>query len=222
MFLTQARIRSETLGASAPLLMPKREGDRTRAAYRLISGLMSSKENTRRDFLWREESPGIFFILSEREPEGSLPLFEITVSSFEPSFSAGERVGFRLRASPSVKRSQGPGKPAKRHDLIMDALHSLPTSERGDRRPTIIQIEGQRWLARQGSMHGFAPDSDYLRICRYRNIAVPQSAERSAEVSTLDFEGNLLIQDPDLFFQAVRSGVGGAKSFGCGLMLLSA
>lgn len=221
LFIIQARVRSEILGAIAPLLIPAREGDRTRSAYRLISGLMSPKESVPRDFLWREESPGVFTILSGREPDGFLPLFDVDVRPFEPRFSAGERVGFRLRASPSVTRSQGAGKPAKRHDVIMDALHLLPTSERAVRRPTVIQTEGFGWLARQGDMHGFVPDSDHLHVYRYRHIAVPQSADRSAEICTLDLEGIISVQAPDLFLQAVRSGIGGGRSFGCGLMLLS-
>lgn len=209
------------LGLISPLLIPAGEGDRARVAYRLVAGLLSTDKSIKRDFLWREESPGAFTILSVREPEGCLPLFDIDVTFFEPRFGADERRSFRLRASPSVKRSEGPDKPTKRHDIIMDALRLFPHSERADRRPAVIQTKGYEWLARQGDLYGFALDDGHLQIQRYRQIAIPQSSEKMAELCTLDYEGSLYVRDPDLLLRAVTLGIGGGKAFGCGLMLLS-
>ncbi|MCI0421919.1 MAG: type I-E CRISPR-associated protein Cas6/Cse3/CasE [Acidobacteria bacterium] len=43
---------------------------------------------------------------------------------------------------------------------------------------------------------------------------------KKIELSTLDFEGVLLVTEPDRFLRALLSGIGPAKAFGCGLMLV--
>lgn len=39
-------------------------------------------------------------------------------------------------------------------------------------------------------------------------------------LATLEFSGVLAIRNPDLLLDVVRKGVGPAKGFGCGLLLL--
>lgn len=53
----------------------------------------------------------------------------------------------------------------------------------------------------------------------YQWHALPQK-KRDAGFSTVDFEGEIEVTDTDLFTKALFDGIGPAKGFGCGLMLV--
>jgi CRISPR system Cascade subunit CasE len=48
----------------------------------------------------------------------------------------------------------------------------------------------------------------------------PSQEEKAIRLSTLDFDGVLRVTDPDLFQKIILQGLGPAKGFGCGLMLV--
>lgn len=43
---------------------------------------------------------------------------------------------------------------------------------------------------------------------------------RGIALSTLDFEGELSVTDPEIFLPALLKGISSAKAFGCGLVLV--
>ena len=54
----------------------------------------------------------------------------------------------------------------------------------------------------------------------YLRRRIVRESGPSVSFSTLDFEGALTVNDPDLFLASVRRGFGKAKAWGCGLMLI--
>ena len=53
----------------------------------------------------------------------------------------------------------------------------------------------------------------------YRNHPIPEKRDR-ARFTSVDMSGELEVKDPERFKELLKSGIGPAKGFGCGLMLI--
>lgn len=219
--LSRAQLRRDApVAALAGLLVPTEGGARAGAAHRLVWALFADGPERRRDFLWREEGPGRFLILSARPPANPHGLFDLDgPKPFEPALAPGDRLGFLLRANPVVSRGAERGVRGKRHDVVMDALHAVPSGERAGLRQAAIVEAGRAWLARQGAVHGFEPEAE-VAVDGYEQVRVPRQGARPAIFGQLDFEGRLTVRDPAAFLPALAAGFGRARAFGCGLMLI--
>lgn len=215
-------------------------------AHQALWSLFSRGPEQKRDFLFRAEEAGgrpTFLVLSAHRPDppadGS---WLVEPKPFEPSLRAGQRLGFRLRASPVVRREEkvdgtAPGR-VLRHDVVMD----LTTTMKRDGRPLPeltdrIASAGTAWLEKQGARAGFRlveavvesigedglledRPRPALRVEGYRQHRIARRGSSPIRFSTLDFEGLLEVSDPEAFLAHVRAGFGPQKAFGCGLMLL--
>jgi CRISPR system Cascade subunit CasE len=61
-------------------------------------------------------------------------------------------------------------------------------------------------------------DEDRLRVDGYSTWR--QHGGTGIALTTLDFEGVLEVVDPGSFLSSLLGGIGPAKAFGCGLMLI--
>lgn len=83
----------------------------------------------------------------------------------------------------------------------------------------------EKWLSDKGKKSGFiiAKDEKRKRIKfqaeGYRWHAIPRKG-RSAGFSSADFQGEIQVTDPMQFVDTLFNGIGSAKAFGCGLMLV--
>ena len=113
MFLSRARLRADSsVQAIAPLLLPDgRSMPDCWQTHRLVWSLMSDEPDRARDFLWREEQPGAFLILAPRPADAGGGLFDVESKPWEPALRVGDRLGFMLRANPTVARGNSPGCP---------------------------------------------------------------------------------------------------------------
>lgn len=226
--------------------------------HRLLWDLFDRADTAR--FLFREENSAeqlgtgrplpLYYVLSAALPSQQSPLFEVQTKPFAPVLRAGDMLGFRLRANPTVARRVAGAKNSRRHDVAMDAQrHWLHTAcaerqlalsgKKGDVKAALLahpdyqgkagvdRLENElaeavaaanhRWLAERAEQHGFKPAS--VQATGYRWNALPEKG-RDAGFSSLDYEGVLTVTDPERFVQALGSGIGPAKAFGCGLMLI--
>lgn len=212
--------RDAPTAALAPLLLPSDGQARTAASHHLVWALFSDGPDRRRDFLWREEAPGRFLALSDRPPNPLHDLFEIDSKDFAPALSAGDRLGFALRANAVVARKAEGAKRGVRHDVVMDALHAVPKgAARQAQRPEAVIQAGRAWLARQGEADGFSPDAE-VAVDGYETIRIPRAGLPPIRFGRLDFEGALTVTDPTRFLASLAQGFGRARAFGCGLMLI--
>jgi CRISPR system Cascade subunit CasE len=214
-------------------------------AHQALWRLFGRGPDDKREFLYRAVECGArpaFLVLSASSPavDGG-GLWSIETRPFAPVLRPGQRLGFRLRASPVVRRSEGAdGKPerVRRHDVVMDRKKRLAAN--GQSAPVstdLIRDAGRDWLAAQASRSGFRLTTvqqevigedglldevaaPAVRIDGYRQHRILRRGERPVTFSTLDFEGVLEVVDPPAFLAKVVQGVGPQKAFGCGLMLL--
>lgn len=227
-YLSRARLKSETnLAALAPILVPSEEGARIGASHRLVWSLFADGPKRKRDFLWHEEAPGAFLILSTREPSDPHGFFELEAKSFEPRLATGDRLAFFLRANPVVTTSKPDANRGRRHDIVMAAIHSVVPGERARRRaaalgwteddPECIPRPPIAWIERQGRTAGFKLEQ--AAVLAYRQIRIPRSEapkprRDDIRFATVDLEGTLVVVEPDRFQAAIRRGFGKAKAFG--------
>jgi len=83
----------------------------------------------------------------------------------------------------------------------------------------------EKWVVRQGQRHGFSLAKDDNKQCKLQNSAYrwqPLKADKGIKsgFSSVDFVGDLEITDVVQFTKALFGGIGRAKAFGCGLLLI--
>ncbi|MCX7801225.1 MAG: type I-E CRISPR-associated protein Cas6/Cse3/CasE [Fimbriimonadales bacterium] len=116
---------------------------------------------------------------------------------YEPRLAVGQRLAFRLQARPAVKRRLEDGA-SKRRDCRTDE-------------------ERLEWLRRKGALHGFVVESVGLTL-----LSIPQiKGSRSASCGAVQFDGVLVVTDPERLAEALRVGIGQQKAFGFGLLSLA-
>ncbi|GLW59744.1 type I-E CRISPR-associated protein Cas6/Cse3/CasE [Hydrogenophilus thermoluteolus] len=189
--------------------------------HQMLWRLFDPAPDTKRDFLYRRDvhlGRPRYFILSRRPPVNPLGLWHIDPPKpFEPKLQAGQKLAFLLRANPVVRRDR------ERHDIVMDkkkriGWKSLPPEERPPL-PELIHRAGLDWLSGQGKRHGFNIDHGAVRVDGYCQHHTRRGGH-AIHFSTLDFTGLLTVTDPELFRKALFQGIGPAKAFGCGLLLV--
>lgn len=220
-FLSRVRLRRDApIAALARVLVPSAEEQRVGVSHRLLWTLFGDKPERTRDFLWREAEPGLFYVLSGRAPFDQHGLFDIDPPKpFQPALRVGDRLRFALRANATVARSPGRGQRGKPCDVVMDALYRSSKEARAEQRSIQVNQAGKKWLARQGSVHGFGFQDTEVTVGAYQVMRIEHRGS-PVRAGVLDFEGVLEVVEPGAFVTAVLQGFGRSKSFGCGLMLL--
>jgi len=200
--------------------------------HKLIWNLFSDGPDRRRDFLYRYEAVDgwpTFYTVSEREPNDPSDLWEIHSKQYTPKISKGERLAFSLRVNP-IRSKRDANDRQQRHDVVMDAktrirFNRLPHQQR-PHVATLIQEAGLAWLKDRDVAYGFlVEDHKETPTVRADGYVLHRLFKREATkpitFSTLDFNGILTVTDADVFIkECLYKGIGPAKGFGCGLMMI--
>ena len=189
--------------------------------HQMLWQLFEPDPDAERDFLYRREirhGRPRYFLLSRRPPVNSLGLWRIDPPRhFAPRLRTGQRLAFSLRVNPVVTRD------GKRHDVVMDHKHRIGwKAMKPAERPPLQQViheAGSDWLHKRAGKHGFEIEPELLQVEGYHQHQ-SRRGKRVIRFSTLDFAGLLCVTDPEAFSAMLTRGIGPAKSFGCGLMLI--
>jgi len=193
--------------------------------YHLHQALWNLFENdpgAERDFLYRQEQidqAPTFLLLSRREPADQDGCWEIETKPYQPSLQVGDRLGFSVRINPVVARRDENGK-QHRHDVVMDRKKTL--KEAGDitAQAEIVQQAIEEWFAARATRSGFELTDAGLLTEGYQQHRLSRGKGRPIQFSTVDCSGQLKVTDPESFLAVVLNGMGPAKAFGCGLLLI--
>lgn len=215
-----SRLKIGSLPPDTPQLW-RAQGD-AYALHHLVWSLFSDGPDRRRDFLYRHEGD-LVYAVSARPPQNAWAGPALAYKPYAPQIEPGMRLYFSLRANPIVSRRDELGR-QHRHDVVMEAKHKL-RQESGQplniTQTELVRQTGLRWLETRapGAGFSFAPDS--LRVEGYRQHQFgKRGSSRQVSLSTLDFEGLLTVTEPTRFLEVLFNGLGPAKGFGCGLMLV--
>ena len=231
LYLTRAALDREARAAAlAPLLDPP-DPDRALDAHHRLIWMLFPGRNAVRDFLWRADGRGRFFILSHREPVQSDLFRPLETTDFSPLLASGDRLGFVLRANATkdrrVPKTECGRRPDRRVDLVMDALHKARgqsvlgpgrMSERPGLRMKLADQVAADWLAAQGARGGFALER--MRVEDYSVRQFSRFEKSRVTFGLLDVSGILSVKEPNTFLATLGAGLGRARAFGCGLMLI--
>ena len=231
LYLTRAVLDREAGAAAlAPLLDPPDPDRALDAHHRLIWSLFPGR-NAKRDFLWRANGNGRFFILSHREPVQTDLFRPLETADFSPLLTPGDRLAFVLRANATkdrrVRKTACDRRPDRRVDLVMNALHKTPgqsvlgsggISERPSLRMKLADQVASDWLAAQGARGGFVLERVQVEDYSVRRIS--RSGKGRVTFGLLDVSGIVSVGEPDTFLATLGTGIGRARAFGCGLMLI--
>jgi CRISPR system Cascade subunit CasE len=167
------------------------------------------EEDERQGFLFRVEvrSPGrpVRLLLQSRETPGSAAGVHILgTRRLNPSPAAGQTLAFLLTANPirTIKDAERDAKPGK--------------SSVSCRVPLLSDEERLAWLRRKlkGAAEVLATTVTPHEPIYFRK------GRQGGKLVMATFEGRLKVLEPDRLRKCIRNGVGPAKGFGCGLMLL--
>lgn len=187
--------------------------------HQMIWMAFSDNQDRKRDFLYRIEhsdKPPVVYAVSERSPFQSTRFWSIETKKYQPQIFIGLQLGFQLRANPTFKRE------GKRHDVVMDNKINIK-KEAGNKSNTriseIMYTAGQEWLTSKSIKNGFQVCQ--LRVDGYRQHRLyKNNGRQEIKYSTIDFTGILTVVDKELFLKSLFQGVGPAKGFGCGLLMV--
>ena len=155
----------------------------------------------------------ILLVQSEKEPDwpklGSpngyhLPDGPNNPKAFNPTFRPGQRLLFRLRANPTVKRYCAAKDCSKRVGLLKEE-------------------EQRRWLDRKAEEGGFKVLAANVTSEGKIGGKIRQPDQKTHDLCLLAvrFDGLLQVADPDRFLAALQKGVGSGKGLGFGLLSLA-
>jgi len=165
------------------------------------------RNGQQRDFLSRIDAKagGVqVYLLSPTEP--TPPNWgDWQTKLVQPAFLDHEQYAFELRANPTVCRVVRSDDGGRRRNGQRTAIRDDP---------------GLRdWIQRKSQCAGFALEAVTHAAPIDQYLHKP-GQRRSAKHVCVDYRGRLRVTDPEAFKAAYRQGIGPAKAFGFGLLLL--
>lgn len=190
--------------------------------------LFDTDPDASRDFLYRQviENGRIkYYVLSERVPVDKSGMWLIDPPKpYAPRLSEGQRLFFSLRANPVITVSSSDGK-KQRHDVVMHeknriGFDRLPANEK-PLLQHLIQSSCIQWLQARAESNGFEVEQGQVNVDAYQqHESFAKQQKRPVRYSTVDFQGVLVVADPEKFKMVLSNGIGKSKAFGCGLLLI--
>jgi CRISPR system Cascade subunit CasE len=141
------------------------------------------------------------------------------VTTREQSFDwlkPGMRLIFKLRAN-AVQRVVTDGK-TRKVDVVMHALHPLPSQERSAQREDITQAAYFKWMQRQSAAHGFSVEQETFQVLAHYRERIPRRNAAPALINCGELIGLLTVTDGQALGRCLSEGLGASRSFGCGLL----
>lgn len=196
--------------------------------HQAVWSMFPPDADRKRDFLYRydlKNGQPVIYLLSPEAPESLHGMWHVESKVYEPKISAGDVLGFTVRVNPVITRwveDVKRGKQVqKRHDVVMDFKHRCQEEGILCSQQEAEYSAGLKWFADRGEKYGFSLIEPSFRVNEYvRREFVKKGKKQKVVISTLDAEGMLTVTNPERFVEMLYSGIGPAKGFGCGLMLV--
>lgn len=213
------------------------------AEHQWLWQFFPSSADQERDFVFRrhelEQMPR-FYVVSQRPPTAFSEAWQVQSRVYDPQLQEGQRLSFQLRANPVITKKNAAGKP-RRHDVVMQAKKQL-LAEHGlsqeakwkdwkdeSNKPLLYELVQKHcaaWLDGAAKRNGFeialTDEEEPQRKLQVDAYEQSKAGKRDhlVQFSAVDFSGELLVTNPELCQLALFNGLGHAKAFGCGLLLV--
>jgi CRISPR system Cascade subunit CasE len=184
-----------------------------------------------RDFLFRRQKEGrgplSYYVVSRRLPQPVSGMLTVQSKPYQPELAIGDWLRFDVRANPAIARSSEAG-PSRRHDVLMDAKRLVEQSETGSepggsnrasRVKEAMDAAALQWLISRAPAWGLSIREESLLTSGYTQHRL-QNQGRQIAFSSLDYHGLAQVTDPERLVKTLTTGVGSARGFGCGLLMV--
>ena len=184
-----------------------------RQLWRLFPGetkeTRRNDEEARQGFLFRVEDnptgrPARFLVQSRRPPAAAADLVIMGTREFHAKPDTGQRLAFLLTANPvkTIIDSQRDAKPGKASEKC--------------RVPLIREVDQREWLTRKLA---HAAEVEAASLQPHTPLYF-RKGNRGGKLATVTFNGVMKVSNPARLIELLEKGVGPAKGFGCGLLLV--
>lgn len=172
-----------------------------------------------RPFIFRfdlEKGLPTFYIVSSCQPQPDHH-WRLETKPYAPKLEPGDPLRFSLRINPTIvvdhKRYEPVSQYKRNHpDWYQETTHAQLEQE----------ILGE-WLTKNAERWGFQTDPRRLQILNYQKESFAKKRRNShhrVQIAVAEVRGSLEVTDPERFKQYLFEGMGRAKGFGCGLMMV--
>lgn len=188
--------------------------------HRLLWTLFPTDGDARkpRDFLYRRIDDRSYLVVSPTAPIDGHGLWQLGPKPYQPHPIKGERYTFILRANPALAIRQGQ-RASVRVDAVMHAKRAARAAGQAWGREQ-EEAAALDWLFKRENAIGVRFDKAVCLVHDYTQVHVPRKNDKTIAFSTVDYEGGFTVDDAEKLTHALLSGIGKARAFGCGLMLI--
>jgi len=196
-----------------------------RAHHELAWRAFGDHPDRERDFVFRadlERDVYVIHAVSEREPSDWGGRFVVETKPYTPKLVLGQRLGFDVRVNPTVT-SFVKGERGKRHDAVMHFKQKMEDAERRDTsNAELLRRAMVEWMQSRGERNGFSIEPVVMQASAYtRHEFVKSPTSKSkVQLSTAEISGVLVVEEPDSLLRVLTKGLGSAKAYGNGLLLV--
>lgn len=170
-----------------------------------------------------------YYVVSSQVPVSPNALWRVQSKPYAPVINEGDVFAFDVRVNPIVTRNK------KRFDVVMDAKTQLAKQHgfaswkaMGKHKPDqplydFAYEASLKWMTERSDCNGFRLINDSFGVESYRSPTNSQRYKQSAKeplISTIDLNGRLQVTDVEKFTLLLQLGLGPAKAFGCGLVMI--
>jgi CRISPR system Cascade subunit CasE len=227
---TRARLASDPSRTQAVAAMLQKAAAAD-AGHALIWSLFPQADEIR-PFLYRENAPGEYLILSRVPPHDDLGLWRLESRDYAPELSAGDKLSFSLRADIQISLPPQGGSGPRQRGARMP-LHKA-AAQRGVPCETIALD----WLSARLVNHGArlleiapgahpawdtdqpdAPRRVQLQIRLEKRLRL-SGGSKTGSLQPVLFDGALEVTNPETFSTLLTTGLGKSRAYGCGLFLI--
>ncbi len=193
--------------------------------HQMLWRLFPDDPDAQRDFLFRKEVKNghpVYYVVSKRIPVSNDFLFHVETKEYNPRIKKGQSFSFCLRVNPVVAKKNEGSKNSKRHDIWMNAWREGKTKGlSGADLYDFINTRAKQWLIGREKEIGASINSDGIIIEGYtRHKFYGNKMKRIIHLGILDYHGIVRVNDEEIMCNALFNGIGKAKAFGCGLLLI--
>lgn len=166
-------------------------------------------DDSRSGFLFRVEDhrpgrPVRLLVQSRQAPHATAGIHVVGTREVHPRPSLGQRLAFLLTANPikTIADAEREGKPGKKSDKC--------------RVPLIREDHQREWLLRKLAV---GAEVEAANVLPHPPLYF-RKGNRGGKLVNSTFEGVLRVRDPNALAMLLENGIGPAKAFGCGLLLV--
>lgn len=163
----------------------------------------------------------VFYMVSKDAPQSVNGLLAQS-KAYDPKITAGSQFAFDLRVNPTVAKRDPNKKHSAKHDVLLLANREAKQGELSPQQKAAnIKQVADNWLLSRCEQYGFSIDPQAFLHDRHEvHRFVKAKSKHSVNISSLDYHGLLTVQNVELFRKTLFEGLGRARGFGCGMMMI--